>query len=203
MAGRAAGSSRERRRRKLPWFALAAFCLAADLWTKHLVFYPAVLEESRPEGLVVHRVASWWRIVIAYNEGVTFGMLDEAGAWVLALFTAAVIVLLGVMLWRADRRDRLRCLALSMIIGGAVGNLYDRALRPLVEPDTRPGVRDFLDWYVPDDTALAGWLRARGVHTHWYTSNVADVLIVSGVILLAWRILRERPAAPEPEAAAA
>jgi lipoprotein signal peptidase len=62
-----------------------------------------------------------------------------------------------------------------------------------VEPDSRPGVRDFLDWYVPEGTALARWLRSHEVRTHWYTFNVADALIVSGVVLLAWKILREKP----------
>jgi signal peptidase II len=191
---------------KLPWFAVAAAALTADLWTKHLVFYPHAAEPGFDprQGKFVADVASWWRIILAYNNGVTFGLGTGVWPWILALGVACVIVWLGRTLWRAPREERVKCFALSIIVGGAIGNLYDRALRPFVEADTHPGVRDFLDWYVPDGTALADWLHAHNVTTHWYTFNVADALIVSGVVLLAWRILREKPheSAP-PEGAAA
>lgn len=180
-------------RERLPWFAVAAAALTADLWSKHLVFYPETLDPAIREGQAIGRVCSWWRTVIAYNTGATFGLGSRLGPWVLCTGVAVVIVLLVRSLLRASPADRLRCFALSIVIGGAVGNLYDRALRPLVEPDKHPGVRDFLDWYVPEETALAKWLQAHGVHNHWYTFNVADALIVSGVVLLAWKILRERP----------
>jgi len=176
---------------KLPWFAVAAAALTADLWSKHLVFYPETLDPMVREGQAIGRVCSWWRTVIAYNTGATFGLGASAGPWILCTLVAIVIVLLVRSLLRTPLTDRVRCFALSIVIGGAVGNLYDRALRPLVEPDKHPGVRDFLDWYVPEDTAFAKWLLAHGVHNHWYTFNVADALIVSGVVLLAWKILRE------------
>lgn len=177
----------------------AGAVLAADLWSKHLVFYPHVLEEGyRPDhAVVVGEVASWWRTILVYNQGVTFGLLSGVPMWVKSLFTLGVIAWLGVRLWRAPARSRLEPVALAMIVGGAVGNLYDRALRPFVEPDTNPGVRDFLDWYAPPGTWLAGWLTEHGITTHWYTSNVADVCIVVGVGLLAIVLLREK----DPEAA--
>lgn len=190
LAAAPASSARD----KLPWFAVAAAALTADLWSKHLVFYPETLDPMAREGQVVGHVCSWWRTVLAYNTGATFGLGAKLGAWVICVGVAVVIALLARSLLRASPSDRVRCFALSIVIGGAVGNLYDRALRPLVEPDKHPGVRDFLDWYVPEDTALAKWLLNHGVHNHWYTFNVADALIVSGVVLLAWKILREKPA---------
>lgn len=196
---------RERTRAKLAWFALAAVLLAADLWSKHEVFYPHVLSPHFREGMVVGHVAAWWRTILVYNQGVTFGMLADVPAWSKALLTGAVIVWLGITLWRLPPGRKVQATSLAMVVGGAVGNLYDRTLRPWVEPDTRPGVRDFLDWYAPEGTALAAWLRERGVHPHWYTSNIADVLIVCGVILLAACLLREpaeRRTDPPPEAAA-
>lgn len=180
---------------KLPWFALAAACLAADLWSKWAVFYP-----PRPIGSKVCDVEifghtlSWFAIRIAYNQGVTFGLASGTSTWLLAALTGLVIVALGVQLWTVRPTERAKSLALAIIIGGAVGNLYDRALRPHVESDTTPGVRDFLDWYAPDHWALAGWLEENVGTTHWYTSNVADVLIVCGVILLGWLIVTEKPA---------
>lgn len=199
MTGSNSPAARSRLAEKLPWFAVAAAALTADLWTKHIVFYPAGLDPTA-EGRVIGTVCSWWRTVIAYNPGATFGLGAGFGPWVLAIGVSGVIVWLARTLWTAPGEERVKCFALSIIIGGAVGNLYDRALRPFVEADTHPGVRDFLDWYVPEGTALANWLNEHNVKTHWYTFNVADALIVSGVVLLAWKILREKP--PEESAAA-
>jgi signal peptidase II len=181
---------------RLPWFAFAALCLAADLWTKYLVFYP--LPQSGASRRHVMTIASWFDIITVYNQGITFGLASGASAWVLGLVTGAVIALLAHMLWSLPRAQRAKSLAISMIVGGALGNLYDRTLRPHLEADRTPGVRDFLDWYAPDHWALGRWLQENVGTTHWYTSNVADVLIVCGVILLAWRILREKPDSGTP-----
>lgn len=202
----AAPATPNRLAEKLPWFALAAGALAADLWTKHLVFYPHALDPF-PEGRIVGRVTSWWLTVIAYNEGATFGLGAKLGPWVLTTGVSVVIALLVRALWLAPRAERLRCFAFSIIVGGAIGNLYDRALRPFVEPDKHPGVRDFIDWYFPEGSAGWEFLKSNNVtkdwHTHWYTFNVADALIVSGVVLLAWKILREKPPAAGAEKGAA
>jgi signal peptidase II len=179
-------------RRRLAWFSLAAAFLAFDLWTKHVVFYPHVLDERTwYPGKAVGRVCEGWDTILVYNLGVTFGAFDEVPWQVKALVTLAVIVWLGSRLWTCRPGRIAEPLALSMIVGGAVGNLYDRSLRPFVEPDKNPGVRDFLDWYAPPGTALARWLEEHGIRTHWYTSNVADVCIVAGVLLLALVMLRE------------
>ena len=181
------------------WFALAGACLVADLVTKWLVFYPEVLEPTFHEGMVVGEVASWWRTILVYNRGITFGLLPEAGAWVLSLGTAVVIAYLVHLLLRVGPSEKLRPFALSIVIGGAIGNLYDRTLRPVLEADKNPGVRDCLDWYVPETTDFGEWLVATVGSSHWYTSNVADVLIVCGVILLAWCILNEPEEDRDPE----
>jgi signal peptidase II len=191
---------------KLPWFALGAAAVAADLWTKHLVFYPEVLDPGYDPRLavVVDQIAPWWRTVLSYNQGVTFGLGSSVVGWVLSLGTGLVIAALLRSLWKTERSERVKLFALSIVVGGALGNLYDRALRPHVEPDTHPGVRDFIDWYFPEGTSVADFLRSHHVNNHWYTFNLADALIVSGVCLLAWKILREKPqekpAAPEPAA---
>lgn len=191
---------RDRLRRRLRWFALAAACLAADLWTKHVVFYPEAIRPGFFEGMPVDWITlPGWRTILVYNPGVTFGSFAWVPGWVKAALTSAVILWMAWNLWTVPGGRRLKATALAMIVGGAVGNLYDRSLRPHVEPDGRPGVRDFLDWYLPESTALARHFRERGWPTHWYTSNVADVLIVCGVILLAWCLLRE----PDDEGEAA
>jgi len=189
---------RARLRAKLPWFAFAAACLAADLWSKWAVFYPLRPIHSKVGDVELFgHTLSWFAIRIAYNQGVTFGLAAGSSIWLLALATSAVIAVLVYQLWSIRVTERAKSLALASIVGGAIGNLYDRAVRPHVELDTRPGVRDFLDWYAPDHWALAGWLEENVGTTHWYTSNVADVLIVCGVILLGWLIVTEKPA-PKP-----
>lgn len=204
-------ASAARLRAKLPWFSLAAACLAADLWSKHLVFYPHVLSPRFVEGMPVPDGRpfgwTWWNTILVYNQGVTFGAFEWVPAWVKALLTAGVIGWMALRLWRIPADRRLQSLSLAMIVGGAIGNLYDRSLRPHVEPDTHPGVRDFLDWHLPRGSSLDAFFAERDWRTHWYTSNVADVLIVCGVILLAWCLLREpdddeapraEPSAEEP-----
>jgi signal peptidase II len=187
-------------RGKLPWLALAVVALATDLTTKWLVFYPDVLDPSVRERIaagrstyVVCEIASWWNVILVYNTGVTFGSLEGAATWLLSLLTGGVIVFLFVWLWRTPQHERVKLYALSIIVGGAVGNLYDRTLRTVLEPDRTPGVRDFLDWHLPEGWPLHDWLKAKFT-THWYTSNVADVCIVVGVSLLAICILFEKPA---------
>lgn len=191
-------SPRSRLAEKLPWFALAAAALTADLWTKHVVFYPDAIQPGFQPQSVVKRVCTGWNTVLAYNEGATFGLGAALGAWVIGVGVSVVIAMLLRSLWKTPPSERAKLFALSIIVGGAIGNLYDRALRPLLEPDKHTGVRDFIDWYVPDGMAAADWLHAHHVNTHWYTFNVADSLIVSGVILLAWKILREKPADEKP-----
>lgn len=196
-------------RTRFAWCALACAFLAADLWTKHIVFYPYVLHPYFHEGVVTGHpwdgwTTDWWQTRLVYNQGVTFGAFEWVPWWGKSLVTGAVIVWLAMRLWAVRAGKVAEPLSLAMIVGGAVGNLYDRALRPYVEADTRPGVRDFLDWYAPPGSALAGWLEKHEITTHWYTSNVADVCIVCGVILLAITMFREgdpEDAPPKPAGA--
>ena len=111
-------------------------------------------------------------LAIVWNRGVSFGMLATDGAlgqWLLGAFALAVTVGLVVWLWRAT--TRWVALALGLTIGGAIGNVIDRA---------RYGaVFDFLDFHV------GGW--------HWPAFNMADTAISLGVAGLVLATLLERP----------
>jgi signal peptidase II len=102
-------------------------------------------------------------LVVVWNRGVSFGLFshDWAGApWVLSALAVAIVVLLCLWLTKAQRR--LTALALGAIIGGAIGNVIDRA---------RFGaVYDFIDLH------YAGW--------HWPAFNLADSAITLGVVAL-------------------
>lgn len=137
--------------------ATAALVLAADQVTKWWIL-SAVMQPPR-----VIPVTPFFNLVLGWNRGVSFGILNsesQLSAWLLPLAVIAIIVALGVWLHRADR---LRvAAALGLIIGGAIGNLVDRL---------RYGaVLDFLDFYA------AGF--------HWPAFNLADSGITVGAIVL-------------------
>jgi len=118
----------------------------------------------------VIEVTTFFNLVMAWNQGVSFGMLNSGGwlaAWGLPIATAAIILGLGVWLARADKL--VTALGLGLIIGGALGNLIDRL---------RFGaVADFLDFH------WAGY--------HWPAFNAADSAIFIGAVALVLETLFE------------
>ena len=102
-------------------------------------------------------------LVLVWNRGVSFGILNQGWAWVpwfLSALTAAISF--GLFIWLCRAQSRWLGAALGLIIGGALGNLVDRL---------RFGaVVDFLDFHV-------------GVY-HWPAFNVADSAITVGVGML-------------------
>ena len=109
------------------------------------------------------------------NSGGAFS-LGESAPW---LFAGATIAVSTVIVTTAFRhRDPLMAVALGLVLGGALGNLADRALRG---PGLRGRVIDFVDLHV------------------WPVFNVADTAIVVGALLLAWCSFRAgRAGAEEP-----
>jgi signal peptidase II len=110
----------------------------------------------------------FFQIVYTYNTGVAFGLFKDLSP----VFILIALVVVGMMIFfaRKLRHDQwLTCVALGLMSGGALGNLIDRI---------RLGhVIDFIDVGVGS--------------TRWYTSNLADVSIVVGVILLGLATLLE------------
>lgn len=108
---------------------------------------------------------------LVYNEGAAFGFLGDAGGWqrhFLAVFSAAVSVFLLGWLWRSHRNNALLSFALALILGGAIGNLIDRALHQHVV--------DFI------------LLHYR--HWHFPVFNIADIAITFGAVGLVYDSLR-------------
>lgn len=105
-------------------------------------------------------------LTLAFNKGAAFGVrLGEDSRWFFVPVTIVALVLLAVLLRQAVERDYLRIGAISLVVSGAVGNLYDR-----VRWDR--GVVDFLG---PIDLGL--W--------DFPIFNVADIAITCGAVLLA------------------
>ena len=165
------------RRAALPW--MPALCIAGAVvlvdqatkaWVlRHLVDAPPLTV-----------IPGFFSLTFSRNTGGVFGLLAGApSAARRAFFVASTLVALGVIghfLRRWGRESRLLVIALSLVAGGAVGNLVDRL---------RFGsVVDFIDWY---------W-RSH----HWYTFNVADSAITTGAALLLVQSLLPDPATGSP-----
>ena len=111
-------------------------------------------------------IPGFFNIVRSENPGVAFSMFsDNSSPWhtpALVMMSLTAIFVLAAMLWKIDRLDRISAIALSLIFGGALGNVYDRVVVG--------AVTDFLDFYI-------------GTH-HWYIFNLADSAICVGACLL-------------------
>jgi signal peptidase II len=145
------------------WLALALLVLVLDQISKGWVLANFRLMDRQI-------VTSFFNLVLVFNAGASFSFLADAGGWQKWFFVALA---LGISLWllsllRKHAHERLMPAALSLILGGAIGNVVDR-LR-------FDAVVDFLDFH------LAGY--------HWPAFNVADSAIFVGVALMLWHQFR-------------
>jgi signal peptidase II len=160
---------------RTPLIAVGLAAALVDLFTKWWIFqaYP-YLSDNRVIGdlLSIHPVfnrAGPW----------SWGHGWEFLRWVLPLVSVVAVGVIGRIWWQTDPADRVKGLGLVLILGGALGNLYDRAWFCF---DGNFGVRDFVlvkgVWFGGDFPAF----------------NLADTWITVGVVLVAWRILFEAKA---------
>lgn len=168
------------------FFLVSAAVLVLDQVTK-LVAH-AHLRGRGPVEVVPGAFNLWY----STNAGGLFGYFSQwSQPWrgvLLTLMPIVAIVLIVVILLRSDAGDRFTLLGLSLILGGAVGNLIDRLVRGEVV--------DFLDVYVPP-SRLANRLVSWFGTAHWPTFNLADSSIVVGACLLLLRATHK----PSPEPA--
>ena len=139
------------------WFVLAAAVVLADQATKTLVTN-RFAEGERLE------INGFFNMVLVYNKGAAFSFLADAGGWQRWFFTGLGVVVGAFIVWLLYRHtgQRLFCFAVSLILGGAVGNVIDRVIYG--------HVIDFLDFYVG--------------RYHWPAFNLADCAITVGAVLL-------------------
>jgi signal peptidase II len=146
-------------RRLAPWLLVAAVVAVLDQTTK------AIVQGALAPGARVE-VLPFLDLVLVFNAGAAFSFLAGAGGWQRTLFIAIAVAaaVLIVHLLRRHPDERLFCAGLALILGGALGNLWDRvALGHVV---------DFV------------LLHARG--WHWPAFNVADSAITVGAAALIW-----------------
>ena len=106
----------------LPFFGLALVVILLDQYTKGLA--SGGLEYGQPV-----RVFGWFNLTLQHNTGAAFSFLNDAGGWQRYFFSVAAIGIstaLAIWLYVMPRGQRLLALSLGLILGGALGNLWDR-----------------------------------------------------------------------------
>jgi signal peptidase II len=150
--------------KKWPWFALAITIILLDQLSKYWASHD--LMPYQPKAIL-----PMFNLTLAYNTGAAFSFLHTSGSWhrwVLAGFSLVMSVALSVWIVRTAAVMRLQLVALSLILGGAIGNLIDRASYGYVV--------DFIDVYYKN--------------YHWPVFNLADSAICLGAFLLFWDMVR-------------
>jgi len=134
---------------------ISSLVIILDFFTKKLIVAKVPLYESIA-------VLPFLRIVHIENKGAAFGLFSSLGNSVfMAVAVFAVVMIVFYLLKHSQGKE---VYALSLIIGGAIGNLIDRI---------RIGkVIDFIDFYIGD------W--------HWPAFNVADSALTIGIVLFIW-----------------
>jgi signal peptidase II len=149
------------------WISISALIIALDLYTKHLIQQAFEYGEH-------FKITSFFDLVRYHNKGAAFSFLADAGGWQKWFFTAISVVASVVIIYliHQNQKNKRFCFGLALVLGGALGNLYDRL--------TLGYVVDFLLVYYQD------W--------YWPAFNVADSAICVGVGFLLLDALKNEKA---------
>jgi len=146
-------------------FLLALFVVLLDRWTKRLVAAHIAMYTH------IQVIPGFFRITHTENTGAAFSLFaDSPSHWKTAMlitFSVLAMIVVSVLLWKQSRALTMTGIALSLILGGAVGNLWDRVASGRVV--------DFLLFYVKS--------------YQWPVFNLADSAIVVGASLLVLEII--------------
>ena len=139
------------------WFGISAIVVVLDLYTKHLIQNAFAYGEQLT-------ITSFFDLVRYHNEGAAFSFLADAGGWQKWFFSGVSMVAVVVITYliKKHQNQKLFCAGLALVLGGAIGNLYDRL--------TLGYVVDFLSFHI------------NGLF--WPAFNVADSAICVGVAFL-------------------
>ncbi len=142
----------------LKWLGLSLLAIVLDQGSKLIIDSSMQLYQSIP-------VLPSFNLTYVHNTGAAFSFLSEAGGWQRWFFAGLALgisIIIAIWLSRLQKHETLLAIALSLVLGGAVGNLIDRLAYGYVI--------DFLDVY------YGNW--------HWPAFNIADSAITLGVALM-------------------
>ncbi|QLE79474.1 signal peptidase II [Francisella sp. Scap27] len=144
---------------KLKYFIVAIIIIAVDLYSKH--YANTHLNFAQP-----YEITSFFNLTLLYNHGAAFSFLsNDQTSWQLIMFACISMIAAIILIYLIIKQPitaKLNLFSFAMILGGALGNFYDRAFRGFVI--------DFLDFHTGS--------------YHWPAFNIADSAITCGVILL-------------------
>ena len=138
-------------------FIFLVVCFALDRFSKIYI-----LNILNNEGQVDFYINQYLNIYLVWNTGIGFGLFSSENDIFYNLFTLIIIIINFVILYLAYVETKIKSVFLMIILGGSLGNLYDRIYYRAVP--------DFID------------INFQGYH--WFIFNVADILITLGIICL-------------------
>ncbi len=151
----------------LVWLWLTLLVVILDQWTKFLAETHLVYLDPVP-------VIPSFNLMLAYNTGAAFSFLSDAGGWQRWFFTVLKLVISGVIiywLYTLKPQQKWLAIALALILGGAIGNVWDRI--------QLGHVVDFIQLY------YQSW--------YWPTFNIADSAICVGAVIFIIDSFRKQP----------
>ena len=151
----------------LRWYMLSFSVIIIDQITKYFAVEKLALHE-------VKSIYEGFNLILIYNEGAAFSFLSDAGGWQRwFLIGVSCVVCVFIVVWMYQSISKSKCLlaGLSLILGGALGNLWDRLSLGYVV--------DFIEVYYKD--------------LYWPAFNIADSAITIGAILLILDIFLKEP----------
>jgi signal peptidase II len=163
-AGTATTAAAPRSSAWMRWLWLSALVIALDQWSKQQI---VTAFAARSTAL---QLTSWFDLVLAYNRGAAFSVLNQGGDLPRVLFSGIAVVASAALVWliRTQAGQWPTQLGGALILGGALGNLVDRI---------RLGaVVDFIQWHLGE--------------AYWPAFNVADSAITLGASVLVLHSLR-------------
>ena len=134
---------------------LIIFCL--DRITKNFVISQSKINLSNDLFL-----SNYLNISLMWNEGIAFGLFAFDESFFYNFITILIIIVIIIVFFMILKNEGYKKYSLILILGGALGNLYDRILFSAVP--------DFIDFHIGD--------------FHWFVFNVADIFISIGVIIM-------------------
>lgn len=148
------------------WFSISAIIILVDIYTKYLV------QNAFSYGDIL-TITSFFDLVRYHNQGSAFGFLADAGGWQKLFFNSVSVVAIVVISYLMVKHatEKLFCLGLALVLGGAIGNFYDRV--------TLGYVVDFLNFHYQN--------------MYWPAFNVADSAICVGVACLLLDSFKKTP----------
>ena len=160
------------------WLGFSALLVVLDQITKF------VIQRALVPGQSIDVLPPVVTLVLAYNPGAAFSFLASGSGWqryfflVIALVASVLIIYMMIK----HRSDRFLCFSFALVLGGAVGNLVDRAVYGVVV-----------------DFVLVRWPGGPRLFDPWPAFNLADSCITVGAALLIWDSFRRSRVKPLQE----